>query len=139
MQQIDSLRIISALIACKGLHEFDHILSQELINTLQCDLVAFYLYCEKAHVFVPVSGLLTDPDSPGLSRRTIAGKRTMKEAVVQSGQAILENNLGVSGSRGLAGLRYARGQNTLVKLTHVSFGLEHLATAFMNDPVRNPA
>ena len=59
---INLLRIISALIAYKGLHEFDRTLGQELVKTLQCDLVGFYLYSETAKAFAPVSDLarLTD-------------------------------------------------------------------------------
>ena len=59
---INSLRIISALIAYKGLHEFDRTLGQELVKTLQCDLAGFYLYSETAKAFAPVSDLtrLTD-------------------------------------------------------------------------------
>ena len=56
--QIDSLRIIRALIACKGLHEFDRTLSQELLKALKGDLVGFYLFSEKAKTFAPVSDLL---------------------------------------------------------------------------------
>ena len=60
--QIDSLRIISALIACKWFHEFDRTLSQELVKTLQRDLAGFYLYSESDKAFAPVSALtrLTD-------------------------------------------------------------------------------
>jgi hypothetical protein len=49
--QIASVRIIGALIACKGLHEFDRILSQELVKALRCDLTGFYLYSETALTF----------------------------------------------------------------------------------------
>ena len=94
--QIDSLRIISALIACKGLHEFDRTLSQELIKTLRCDLVGFYLYSETAKAFAPVSDLLTIPDSPGYLIGQLPAEGTIKEAVVQRGQALLENNLAAS-------------------------------------------
>jgi transcriptional regulator with GAF, ATPase, and Fis domain len=94
--QLDSLRIISALIACKGLHEFDRTLSQELVTTLRCDLVGFYLYSETANAFAPVSDLLTDPDSPGYFIGQLPAEGTMKEAVVQQGHAILENDLASS-------------------------------------------
>lgn len=49
--QIDSLRIISLLIACKGLHEFDHTLNQELLKAVKGDLMGFYLYSETAKTF----------------------------------------------------------------------------------------
>jgi formate hydrogenlyase transcriptional activator len=94
--QIDSLRIISALIACKGLHEFDRTLSQELVTTLPCDLVGFYLYSETANAFAPVSDLLTNPDSPGYLIGQLPAEGTMKEAVVRRSQALLENNLATS-------------------------------------------
>jgi formate hydrogenlyase transcriptional activator len=94
--QIDSLRIISALIACKGLHEFDRTLSQELVTTLPCDLIGFYLYSETANAFAPVSDLLTDPDSPGYLIGQLPAEGTMKEAVVRRSQALLENNLATS-------------------------------------------
>jgi formate hydrogenlyase transcriptional activator len=94
--QIDSLQIISALIACKGLHEFDRTLSQELLKTLKCDLVGFYLYSETAKTFAPVSDLLRNPDSPGYLIGQLPSAGTMKAAVVQRGQAILEHNLAAS-------------------------------------------
>ena len=94
--QIDSLRIISALIACKGLHEFDRTLNQELLKALKGDLVGFYLYSETAKAFAPVSDLLTHPDSPGYLIGQLPAEGTMKEAVVQRGQALLENNLASS-------------------------------------------
>jgi len=91
--QADPLRIISALITCKGLHEFDRVLSQELLAVLTCDLVGFYLYSESAKVFSPVSDLLTTPNSPGYLIGQLPAEGTMKEAVVQRGHALLENNL----------------------------------------------
>ena len=94
--QIDSLRIISALISCKGLHEFDRALSQELIAALPCDLVGFYLYSELTKTFTPVSALLTNPDSPGYLIGQLPAEGTMKAAVVQRGHAVLENNLAAS-------------------------------------------
>ncbi|NOS81594.1 MAG: sigma 54-interacting transcriptional regulator, partial [Nitrospira sp.] len=94
--QIDSLRIISALIACKGLQEFDHTLTQELLKTLKSDLVGFYLYSETAKAFAPVSDLLTNPDSPGYLIGQLPTEGTIKEAVVQRGQALLEHDLASS-------------------------------------------
>ena len=94
--QIDSLRIISALIACRGLHEFDRTLSQELRKTLKGDLVGLYLYSESAQAFAPVSDLLIDPDSPGYLIGQLPAEGTMKEAVVRHGHALLENNLATS-------------------------------------------
>ena len=91
--QIDSLRIISPLIACKGLHEFDRTLNQELLKALKADLVGLYLYSETAKTFAPVSTLLTNPDSPGYLIGQLPGEGTMKEAVVQRGHALLENDL----------------------------------------------
>lgn len=91
--QIDSLRIISALITCKGLQEFDRTLSQELLKALPSDLVGFYLYSETAKTFAPVSDLLTDPGSPGYLIGQLPAEGTIKEAVVQQGHALLENNL----------------------------------------------
>jgi formate hydrogenlyase transcriptional activator len=90
---IDSSQFISTLISCKGLHEFDHTLSQHLLKALQCDLVGFYLYSETAKSFAPVSDLLTNPDSPGYVIGQLPAEGTMKETVVQRGQALLENNL----------------------------------------------
>ena len=58
----DSLRIIGALIACKGRHEFEQALSQELISLLKCDFIGFYLYSTAATSFTPVSKQLIDPE-----------------------------------------------------------------------------
>ena len=91
--QDDSLRIISALIACKGLHEFDRALSRELLKALNSDLVGFYLYSETAKTFAPVSSLLTNPDSPGYRIGQLPAEGTIKEAVVRQGRAILEHDL----------------------------------------------
>ncbi|TKB84953.1 MAG: GAF domain-containing protein [Nitrospira sp.] len=91
--QDDSLRIISALIACKGLHEFDRALSRELLKALNSDLVGFYLYSETAKTFAPVSSLLTNPDSPGYRIGQLPAEGTIKEAVVRQGHAILEHDL----------------------------------------------
>ncbi|MEP6932957.1 MAG: hypothetical protein ABI988_03300 [Nitrospirota bacterium] len=63
--QIDSLRNISPLIACRGLHEFDRTLNQELLKALKGDLTGFYLHSETAKTSAPVSTLLTNPNSPG--------------------------------------------------------------------------
>ena len=52
--QDDSLRILSALLASKGLQEFDRTLGQELLNVLACDFVGFYLYSETAKTFAPI-------------------------------------------------------------------------------------
>jgi formate hydrogenlyase transcriptional activator len=94
--QLDSLRIVSSLIACKGLREFDRTLSQALVNTLGCDLVGFYLYSEAVRAFAPVSDLLTDPDSPGYLIGQLPAEGTMKESVVRQGHALIENNLAES-------------------------------------------
>jgi len=94
--QIDSLRIISALVACKGLHEFDRTLAQKLAAALPCDLVGFYLYSETAKAFAPVSDLLTDPDSPSYFIGQLPAEGTIKEAVVQQGHALLEQDLASS-------------------------------------------
>ena len=94
--QIDSLRIISALIACKGLHEFDRTLNQELLKALKSDLIVFYLYSETAKTFAPVSDQITNPDSPSYLIGQLPGEGTMKEAVVQCGHALLENDLASS-------------------------------------------
>lgn len=91
--QDDSLRIISALLASKGLQEFDRTLSQELLNTLKSDLVGFYLYSETAKTFAPISSLLTNPNSPGHPIGQLPAEGTMKEAVVRQGRAILEHDL----------------------------------------------
>lgn len=114
MSQVDSLRIISALIACKGLHEFDRTLGQELIQTLRCDLVGFYLYSEMAKAFAPVSNLLTDPDSPGYLIGQLPAEGTMKEAVVQRGRAILENNLAGSPWAEAGAFKTATGQTVSI-------------------------
>ncbi len=94
--QTASLRIIRALISCKGLHEFEHMLSQELVKILECDLAGFYLYSETAKAFAPVSDLLTNPESPCYLIGQLPAEGTIKEVVVQRGQAILENNLAAS-------------------------------------------
>jgi len=91
--QDDSLRIISALLASKGLREFDRTLLQELLKTLNSDLVGFYLYSEAAKTFAPVSNLLTNPDSPGYRIGQLPAEGTIKEAVVRQGRAILEHDL----------------------------------------------
>jgi transcriptional regulator with GAF, ATPase, and Fis domain len=91
--QLDSLRIVSSLIACKGLHDFELTLNQALVNSLGCDLVGFYLYSEAAHSFAPVSDLLTNPDSPAYLIGQLPAEGTIKEAVVQQGHAFLEHNL----------------------------------------------
>jgi formate hydrogenlyase transcriptional activator len=96
LQQLDSFRIISELIGRNGLREFERTLSRELRELLPCDLVGFYLYSETANVFAPVSDLLTDPESPGYVIGQLSAAGTMKEAVVQRGRAILENNLACS-------------------------------------------
>src|SRR3990167_2530159 len=90
---VDSLRMIGALIACKGLHKFEQTLSDELAKILKCDLIGFYLYSATAKTFTPVSKLLTDPDSPGYLIGQLPAAGTMKEAVIQRGQAILEHDL----------------------------------------------
>jgi transcriptional regulator with GAF, ATPase, and Fis domain len=90
---VDSLRIIGTLIACKGLHEFEQTLSHELVRILKCDLIGFYLYSATAETFTPVSKLLTDPDSPGYLIGQLPAAGTMKEAVIQRGQAVLEQDL----------------------------------------------
>jgi formate hydrogenlyase transcriptional activator len=112
--QTDSLRIISALIACKGLHEFDRTLGQELVQTLRCDLVGFYLYSEMAKAFAPVSDLLTNPDSPGYLIGQLPAEGTMKEAVVQRGRAILDNNLAGSPWAEAVAFKTATGQTVSV-------------------------
>lgn len=91
--QNDSLRIISALLACKGLHEFDRILTQELLKALPGDLIGFYLYSETAKTFAPISDLLTNPDSPGYRIGQLPAEGTIKEAVVRHGRAIVEHDL----------------------------------------------
>jgi transcriptional regulator with GAF, ATPase, and Fis domain len=93
---VDSLRMIGTLFACKGLHEFEQTLSQELVKNLKCDLIGFYLYSATAKSFTPVSKILTDPDSPGYLIGQLPAAGTMKEAVIQRGQAILEHDLGRS-------------------------------------------
>ena len=91
--QDDSLRILSALLASKGLQEFDRILGRELLNVLACDFVGFYLYSETAKTFAPISSLLTNPDSPGYRIGQLPAEGTIKEAVVRQGRAILEHDL----------------------------------------------
>ena len=91
--QDDSLRILSALLASKGLQEFDRTLGQELLNVLACDFVGFYLYSETAKTFAPISSLLTNPDSPGYRIGQLPAEGTIKEAVVRQGRAILEHDL----------------------------------------------
>ncbi|MDP3089562.1 MAG: sigma 54-interacting transcriptional regulator [Nitrospira sp.] len=91
--QENSLRIISALLACRGLHEFDLKLSQELLKTLKGDLVGFSLYSETTKTFAPVSNLLRTPGSPGYLIGQLPAEGTIKEAVIRQGRALLENNL----------------------------------------------
>ncbi len=85
--------IIPALIACKGLQEFDHELSRALVKALVCDVVGFYLYSKSTNSFSPVSTVLTTPDSPGYLVAQLPGEGTMKEAAVERGSAVLENDL----------------------------------------------
>lgn len=94
--QIEPLPIISALITCKGLHEFDRTLTRELLKALQGDLVGLYLYSDTAKAFAPVSDLLTNPDSPAYLIGQLPAEGTMKEAVVQRGHALMEHNLATS-------------------------------------------
>lgn len=89
----DSLRIISALIACQGLAEFDRTLNQELLKALEGDLVGFYLYSETAKTFAPVSDLLRTPGSPGYLIGQLPAAGTIKEAIVRRSRAILECDL----------------------------------------------
>ncbi|KAF4516109.1 hypothetical protein B566_EDAN000347 [Ephemera danica] len=91
--QIDSLRISSALLACKGLQEFDRTLNQELLKALNSDFVSFYLYSETTQTFAPVSNLLITPDSPGHRIGQLPTEGTIKEAVIRQGRAILEHDL----------------------------------------------
>lgn len=92
----DSLQIIGALITCKGLYEFDQTLSHELVRTLNCDLIGFYLYSSTANSFTPISQQLIDPDCPGYLIGQLPAAGTMKEAVIQQQRAILEQDLASS-------------------------------------------
>ncbi len=96
VQLRDSYRIIQSLIGCEGLLDFEHTLSRELRETLPCDLAGFYLYSEAAHAFAPVSEGLVHPESPGRMLGQLPPTGTIKEAVVQRGQAVLENDLAAS-------------------------------------------
>ncbi len=95
-RRLDHFRVIHKLLGCNGLHEFERELSGELRELLPCDLIGFYLYSETAKAFAPVSDLLTNPDSPGFVIGQLPAKGTMKEAVIERGRAILENNLAAS-------------------------------------------
>ncbi len=88
--------IASRLIGSRGLHEFSANLSRELSQAVHCDIGAFYLYSESTKAFAPVSDLLTNPNSPGFVVGQLSSTGTLKEAVVQSGRAMMENNLAVS-------------------------------------------
>ncbi|MEQ1793391.1 MAG: GAF domain-containing protein, partial [Nitrospira sp.] len=92
----DSLRIIGALLTCKGLHEFDQTLGHELVRILNCDLIGFYLYSATANSFTPISQQLIDPDCPGYLIGQLPAAGTMKEAVIQQRRAILEQDLASS-------------------------------------------
>ena len=92
----DSLRIVSALLNCKGLHDFDHQLTKELSKVLPCDMASLYLYSESTKSFTPVSELLTDPSSPGYVIGQLPAEGTIKEAVVRQGRALLEHDLATS-------------------------------------------
>lgn len=94
--QIEPLPIISALITSKGLHDFDRTLTRELLKALQGDLVGLYLYSGTAKAFAPISDLLTNPDSPAYLIGQLPAEGTMKEAVVQRGQALVEHDLASS-------------------------------------------
>lgn len=87
------LQIVSSLIACKGLQEFDRRFSHALLTALACDFVGLYLYSQSTKSFAPVSELLTNPHSPGYLIAQLPSEGTMKEAVVQQGIALLEHNL----------------------------------------------
>ncbi len=89
----DSLRIIGTLIACKSLHEFEQALSHELIRLLKCDFIGFYLYSAAAKSFTPISKQLIDPECPGYLIGQLPAAGTMKEAVIQRDQAVLEHDL----------------------------------------------
>lgn len=94
--QAGILALTSRLMSCRGLHAFAATLSQELSASIPCDFGALYLYSENANVFVPVSEHMTDPHSPGYSIGQMAPTGTLKEAVVQQGRAIRENDLAAS-------------------------------------------
>lgn len=96
VQLRDSSRIIQLLLRCDGVVDFERTLSRELRETLPCDLTAFYLYSETAHAFAPVSEGLIQPESPGHMLGQLPSTGTIKEAVVQRGQAVLDNNLAAS-------------------------------------------
>ena len=91
--QSQLLPIVSSLIGCKGLREFDRVLGQEVTRRIGCDVVGFYLYSQSANSFAPVSEVLTDPNSPAYPIGQLPAAGTMKEAAVQAGRAILSNNL----------------------------------------------
>lgn len=59
-------QVIPTLVACKGLHEFGHELSDALVETLASDVVGFYLYSKSTNSFSPVSTVLTTPNSSRL-------------------------------------------------------------------------
>lgn len=132
--QDDSLRIISALLASKGLQEFDRTLSQELLNTLKSDLVGFYLYSETAKTFAPVSSLLTNPDSPGHPIGQLPAEGTIKEAVVRQGRAILEHDLAGSSWAETVVLKTAPFQTASVLAAPITLALQR-----ENQPARTIA
>ena len=92
----DLLNITQTLIVCTTLREFDHRLSEALRQTLNCDLTSFYLYSRSTQSFAPISDGLTNPQCPGYLIGQLPADGTMKEAVVQQGIALLENNLASS-------------------------------------------
>lgn len=92
----DLFRLTSRLITCRGLRDFAEVLSRELPAELPCDAVALYLYSATEQTFAPVSELLTDPESPGYAIGQLPPAGTLKEAVVQRGGAVLENDLASS-------------------------------------------
>jgi len=92
-QPLDTIKITHALTTCKGLREFDQRLTQELHQTLNCDLVGFYLYSQSTQTFAPVSPPLTDPNCPGYMIGQLPADGTMKETAVRQGRALLEHNL----------------------------------------------
>jgi len=111
---VDLLNILQRLTVCTTLREFDRRLSKELRNILHCDMVGFYLYSGSTRSFAPISEALTDPQYPGYPIGQLPAQGTMKEAVVQQGRALVENNLAQSSWAEAAALKTAPFTNASV-------------------------
>lgn len=90
------LRTVNALVGARALREFDKILARQLAERLSFDVTGLYLYSQTSQAFTPVSDTLVDPASPGYQVGQLPAPGTLKEAVVQSGRALVVDDVGDS-------------------------------------------